>query len=100
MILSTRALLLQLLRLGGPGHGLELIQRSADLTSGKVCPLQGSVYPELRAMEHAGLIRCQEESGGARGGRPKRVFSLTRAGRIAALKERFLLQRISAKVQP
>jgi PadR family transcriptional regulator, regulatory protein AphA len=40
----------------------------------------GQIYPELRRLEHAGLVDSREEP---RGRVPRRVFSLTEAGRRA-----------------
>jgi DNA-binding PadR family transcriptional regulator len=40
----------------------------------------GRIYPELRRLEKAGLVRSREDP---RGARPRRVFALTAAGRKA-----------------
>jgi PadR family transcriptional regulator, regulatory protein AphA len=40
----------------------------------------GQIYPELRGLEEAGLVRSRDEP---RGRRPRRVYELTRKGRDA-----------------
>ena len=51
----------------------------------------GAIYPALRALERAGMVRGKVQRGGTL--RPKRVFSATRKG-LAALK-RWLLHPVS-----
>ena len=41
----------------------------------------GQIYPELRRLEAAGLVGSREEP---RGRVPRRIFSLTKAGRVLA----------------
>src|SRR5512143_2993868 len=82
--LTTRAALLQAL-FAGPGYGLELIERIAARTGGRVRLGQGSVYPALRDLEAAGLVRSWTTRQGAKGaGRPRVYYELTVAGVGAA----------------
>src|SRR4051794_9680954 len=48
----------------------------------------GQIYPELKRLEHAGLVKGEDASNGARG---RRVYELTAAGREAL--EEWLLGR-------
>lgn len=81
---TARAALLQAL-LDGPGYGLELTERIAARTNGRVALRDGSVYPALRAMEREGLLRSWESAPlPDRGGRPRRYYELTAEGRRAA----------------
>jgi PadR family transcriptional regulator PadR len=82
--LTTKAALLQAL-FAGPGYGLELIERVAERTGGRVRLGQGSVYPALRDLEAAGLVRSWTGRRGVRGaGRPRVYYELTVAGVGAA----------------
>lgn len=77
---NAKAALLQAL-ISGPGYGLELIERVAKRTEGKIALHEGSVYPALRSLEREGLVRSY---GGdplpERGGRPRRYYELTAEG--------------------
>lgn len=82
-MVSAKAALLQVLTHGGPGFGLELIDRVRARTRGKVKLGQGSAYPALRVLEHQGLISGRDEAPGRRG-RPRRYYRLTARGARAA----------------
>jgi len=82
--LTTKAALLQAL-FAGPGYGLELIERVGQRTNGRVRLGQGSVYPALRDLENAGLVRSWTGRRDVRGaGRPRVYYELTVAGVGAA----------------
>ena len=51
----------------------------------------GAIYPALRALERAGMVRGKVQRGGTL--RPKRVFSATRKGLVAL--KRWLLHPVS-----
>ncbi len=82
---NAKAGLLQAL-ISSPGFGLDLIERVATRTGGKVTLHQGSVYPALRAMEREGLVESYdgEDPPPERGGRPRRYYKLTAKGQRAA----------------
>jgi len=62
----------------GPAHGYSIMKQLAE-RSGRVFDLgQGTVYPVLYALEEEGLLRSREQTVG---GRRRRVYSLTTAGR-------------------
>jgi len=79
-LLNTKATLLQAL-FAGPGYGLELIERVAKGTGGRVRLGQGSVYPALRELEARRLVRSWTgPTNGRRAGRPRLYYELTVAG--------------------
>jgi len=87
-VITARAALLQALR-SGPGYGLELVRRAAALSGGRCRLAHGSVYPALRALEAARLVRAwQVIPGGGRGGRSRTYYDLTWRGVEAAERDR------------
>jgi PadR family transcriptional regulator PadR len=82
--LDTRTALLQAL-IQGESYGLELIERVAKSSKGRVTIVQGTVYPILREMEAEGLVRSWDGDPVAeRAGRPRRYYELTAKGLRAA----------------
>jgi len=77
-LLNARAALLGVL--DDPGHGLELIERVKARTRGHVRLNQGSVYPALRQLERAGLVRSWKGRSSRSGGRPRTYYELTIKG--------------------
>lgn len=78
--LDTQTALLQVL-IQGPSYGLELIERVASATNGRIKIGQGRVYPVLRDMEAAGLVTSHDgEPVPERVGRPRRYYELTAKG--------------------
>jgi PadR family transcriptional regulator PadR len=85
---TAKSALLQVLA-SGEGYGLELIERVRDRTEGLVSLHQGSVYPALRWLERRGLVESYEAAGPPdRGGRPRRYYRITAAGRRTAEEHR------------
>jgi len=83
--ISAKAALLQVLVSAG-GYGLDLIDRVKTRTEGQVALGQGSVYPALRTLEREGLVRSYEGvQMPERGGRRRRYYKLTAAGRRVAI---------------
>jgi PadR family transcriptional regulator PadR len=79
-MVTARTALLQALR-QGPGYGRLLMRRVADATGRRASLAPGSVYPGLRALERAGLVRkWTVVTGGVRGGRSRTYHELTVAG--------------------
>jgi PadR family transcriptional regulator PadR len=84
---NAKAALLQALT-SGQGYGLELIDRVAEKTQGKIRLHEGSVYPALRALEREGLIGSHRSDPlPERGGRPRRYYELTAEGRRVATQQ-------------
>ena len=88
--LSVRAAVLLGLR-GGPACGLELIGRLAEATDG-VNLSQGSVYPALKCLEAARLVRRLTPPAERRRGRVRVDYELTIAGARASDALRLSLQ--------
>ena len=76
-------LLISVLR-DGPAHGYAVITRLAERSDGHFDYPEGTVYPALHKLETEGLV---ESTWSRDGGRKRRVYALTAAGR-AALVER------------
>jgi PadR family transcriptional regulator PadR len=68
-----------------PAHGYELIQRLAARSDGALDLPEGTIYPALHRLERAGLARS---SWAREGGRRRRVYRLSAAGRRAAAEAR------------
>jgi PadR family transcriptional regulator PadR len=79
-MLTARTAILQALR-WGPGYGRLLMRRVSTATGGRALLAPGSVYPVLKALEKAGLVRKWTViAGRARGGRARSYYELTVAG--------------------
>jgi transcriptional regulator len=63
---------------GGPLHGYAIIEELKRRSGGALSLPEGTVYPALHRLEHAGLLASAWSSAGAR---RRRVYSLTAAGR-------------------
>ena len=87
-----------LLALERPGYGLQIIDRVAEQTSGRVRLRLGSVYPALSELEKRRLLRSWEVPG-ARGGPPRRYYELTPKGVVAALAQREALHGLLGKAR-
>ncbi len=79
-----------------PGHGYELGRRLTDRSGGALGVPEGSLYPALHRLERAGLV---ESSWSRAGGRRRRVYCLTPAGRRAAEGSREEWRAFSAAVE-
>lgn len=88
---NAAAALLQALS-DGPSYGLELIERVEQRTDGRLQLLHGSVYPALRSLERAGLVRSfRSEKVPETAGRPRRYYELTAQGEEAVAGQRELV---------
>ncbi len=65
---------------GGPRHGYAVMEALRQSTGGQLDLSTGTIYPALRRLEQAGLIRG---SWSVVGGRRRREYRLTAAGRRA-----------------
>jgi DNA-binding PadR family transcriptional regulator len=61
----------------GPVHGYAIIEELKRRSAGTLALPEGTVYPALHRLEHAGLL----SSSWSDGGRRRRVYELTRRGR-------------------
>jgi DNA-binding PadR family transcriptional regulator len=64
--------------LRAPSHGYALIESIERLTGGAFALAEGSLYPVLHKLEHAGLVRSAWDRDS---GRRRRIYQLTKAGR-------------------
>jgi DNA-binding PadR family transcriptional regulator len=91
--------LVALLRLGGESYGVPILDEIAARTGRHVA--RSAVYIALRRLEEKGLVTSRlGEATAARGGRPKRYFSLTKAGAIHLVAARRAFDRMWADVRP
>ena len=96
LVQGTLALLiLKILELE-PRTGWAISQRLRQMSNDALQASHGSLYPALHKLEHEGWIRGQwRESDG---GRPTKVYSLTRAGCRQLQLERTQWEKLSAAV--
>lgn len=64
----------------GPMHGYDVARLVERTTNGCCSPTEGTIYPVLREFEAGGFVTATEE---VVGGRQRRVYALTEAGRAA-----------------
>lgn len=80
-----------------PMYGYEMLQE-AERRSARAFQLkEGTLYPALRQMERAGLIRATWRESDA--GRPRKYYSLTPKGRRRAASKRRQWSAISVAMQ-
>jgi transcriptional regulator len=84
---NTQALILAALA-EGPLHGYAIARRIEQLTDRYLGLNEGSLYPALHALEQQGAVGASWES---HGGRRRRVYRITRQGRLllAELREQW-----------
>jgi PadR family transcriptional regulator PadR len=79
----------------GPRHGYAIMEALRERSSGQIDLPNGTVYPALHRLERAGLIQADWSTAG---GRRRRVYQLTTAGRRALDDERSTWRDFSATV--
>jgi DNA-binding PadR family transcriptional regulator len=85
--------LLSVMRLGADAYGAS-IRRELELRAGHA-PTVSTIYVTLLRLEEKGLVRSHPgESTSPRGGRPKRLFTLTAQGTQALRNERRVMERM------
>jgi PadR family transcriptional regulator PadR len=80
---------------GGPRHGYAIMEMLRAGSDGQVDLPTGTIYPALRRLERAGLLAGEWDEAG---GRRRRLYSLTPAGRHALAAERGTWRDFSAVV--
>jgi PadR family transcriptional regulator, regulatory protein PadR len=68
-----------------PAHGYGLVEALRERSRGEFDLAEGTVYPSLYRLERRGLVASRWE---AAGGRRRRMYRLTRAGRGALERQR------------
>ena len=85
--------LLAVARLGDAGYGMS-IRREIEGRAGRPVSI-GAVYATLDRLEDKGLLTSGiGEATPVRGGRPKRFFTIERAGEVALLRVRGTMDRM------
>lgn len=79
----------------GPLHGYAIMEALRVRSGGQVDLPTGTVYPALRRLERAGLLAGTWSQAG---GRKRRVYELTKAGRRALDTERVTWRDFSSVV--
>jgi PadR family transcriptional regulator PadR len=79
----------------GPGHGYAIMEALRAGSGGQFDLPTGTVYPALRRLERAGLVRT---AWSAEGGRRRRLYELTPSGRRTLDAERHSWAEFSAAV--
>jgi PadR family transcriptional regulator PadR len=81
---------------GGPRHGYAIIEALQTRSGGRLDLPTGTVYPALRRLERAGLL---SGTWSTVGGRERRTYTLTRAGRHALAGQRADWSELRAVVE-
>ena|SRR5918994_4913866 len=68
-----------------PGHGYALVERLREGSGGAFDLSEGTVYPALYRLERAKLLTSR---WAVAGGRRRRIYSITRAGRRELAEQR------------
>ena len=79
----------------GPSHGYAIMEALRAGSGGQFDLPTGTIYPALRRLERAGLVHGAWSQGG---GRRRRVYELTAAGRRTLATERGTWRDFSAAV--
>ena len=85
---------------GGPACGVGIMDRLSDVAFGARAPGPGTLYPLLRRLEKAGLVRGWGEQGRSRVGRPRRFQELTPRGVAVLGRMRRQLRALGAPGSP
>jgi PadR family transcriptional regulator, regulatory protein PadR len=72
---------------GQPLYGFAIIQEAKSRTGGYFEFREGSLYPALHRLEHAGLLSADYGEAG-RNGKPRKYYALTPAGEAALAAKR------------
>lgn len=92
---TEQMVLLAILRLGRGAHGAAILE-TLEATTGRA-PSSGALSTTLDRLEDNGLISTSYQAGDAgRGGRPKRVATVTPAGRARLEETRAALRDLDA----
>jgi PadR family transcriptional regulator, regulatory protein PadR len=79
----------------GPQHGYAVIEALRAGSGGALDLPTGTVYPALHRLERAGLVTSDWHTVGGRG---RRAYHLTAAGRAALHEQRAVWDRFSAAI--
>jgi DNA-binding PadR family transcriptional regulator len=79
----------------GPGHGYAIMEMLQERSGGVFDLPTGSLYPALRRLERAGYVRSEWNTVG---GRQRRTYQLTAAGRTVLGTQRSEWRSFSALI--
>ena len=80
----------------GPAHGYAVIEEIKRRSGEAFALPEGTVYPALHRLEHAGLLSSRWVT--AESGRRRRVYALTRRGTRALREQRALWERFAGAI--
>lgn len=80
----------------GPAHGYAVIEEIKHRSGEAFALPEGTVYPALHRLEHAGLLSSRWVT--ADSGRRRRVYALTRRGSRALAEQRALWERFARAI--
>ena len=80
----------------GPAHGYAVIEEIKRRSGEAFALPEGTVYPALHRLEHAGLLSSRWVT--AESGRRRRVYALTRQGSRALAEQRTVWERFAGAV--
>jgi len=79
-----------------PRTGWAISQRLRQMSNDTLQASHGSLYPALHHLEHEGWIRGKWQASD--GGRPAKIYTLTRAGRRQLALERVQWEKLSTAI--
>jgi PadR family transcriptional regulator, regulatory protein PadR len=82
--------------MAGPAHGYAVIQEIQRRSGGAFELPEGTVYPVLHRLETGGMLSSHWTT--SESGRKRRVYELTRRGRLALADHRAMWQRFSEAI--
>jgi len=80
----------------GPAHGYAVIEEIRRRSREAFALPEGTVYPALHRLEHAGLLSSRWVT--AESGRRRRVYALTRQGSRALAEQRAVWERFAGAI--
>jgi transcriptional regulator len=78
-----------------PNHGYRIAQRIKERSHGVLDFKEGTLYPALHKLEREGVVESYER---VENGRPRRYYSITKAGREVLAKDRAEWRELSRAV--
>ena len=79
----------------GPSHGYAVIEQLRHRSDDLFDLPEGTVYPALHRLERSGLLTSDWDGAG---GRPRRVYRITRKGSTRLREQRTAWQQFSASI--
>jgi DNA-binding PadR family transcriptional regulator len=95
---TEHMVLLAIIRRGGKAHGAAILE-TLESAAGRA-PSSGALSTTLDRLEENGLIQSSYQTGGSRrGGRPKRIATVTAAGRARLAATRAAFRKLQDRPQ-